>query len=48
MNEILLGIVSVIYLFVAINYFRAGNIGLGICFVAYAAANVGIYIAGSI
>ncbi len=46
MNELLLGIVGVIYLCIAVNYFRAGNIGLGICFVAYAAANAGIYIAG--
>ncbi len=47
MNTLLLGIVGFIYVFIAINYLRAGNHGLAICFFSYAAANYGLYLAGN-
>lgn len=47
MNSLLLGIVSFIYVFVAINYLRNHNLGMSIAFFAYAVSNVGLYIAGT-
>lgn len=47
MNACLLIIVGVIYLFVAGNYYYEGQTGMSIAFVAYAFANLGLYIAGS-
>ncbi len=41
----LIGIVTIIYLGVAISYWLEGNKGLCITFVSYAGANIGLIIA---
>lgn len=48
MNTILLLGVSVVYLFVGVNYFMSGNNGLCIAFISYAAANIGLWMAGNV
>ena len=42
MSGALLAIVSLIYLGVAVSYFANGRPGMGLCFVGYVVANVGI------
>lgn len=42
MSASLIAIVTVIYIAVAANEVRAGNLGLAIAFAGYAAANVGL------
>jgi hypothetical protein len=46
MNTYLLGATTLIYLAVGFNHFAKGNLGLGVAFLAYAVANVGIMYAG--
>ena len=41
----LIAFVGVIYGIVAIDFFRVGNLGLGIAFVGYCLGNVGLYLA---
>lgn len=45
-NQILLGIVGLIYLGLAISYAIDNKLGLSIAFGAYAVANYGLYLAG--
>ena len=45
MNKPLLGIVALIYLGVAVSYFRQGNAGMALAFLAYAVANFGFMLA---
>lgn len=46
MTGILLIIVGAIYLLVALQYYLSNETGLCIAFIAYAVANLGIYMAG--
>lgn len=46
LNLILLLGVGIVYIIVGLNYFIQGNSGMGIAFVAYAVANIGLYMAG--
>jgi hypothetical protein len=46
MIAILMALVALVYLIIGILYFKAGNTGLGIAFISYAVANLGIYVAG--
>lgn len=44
MGKPLLSLVAVIYLLVALSYFRDRRPGMGIAFVAYALANLGFIV----
>lgn len=46
MNSVLLAVVSILYFIVGINYMKSSDYGLSIAFVAYAIANVGLYLQG--
>lgn len=46
MAIISLAIVTVLYIFTAIGFFRSGKHGLALAYVAYAIANVGLIIEG--
>ena len=48
MNKYLLGLVSLIYLAVGINYLLSRQYGLCIAFWSYAVANLGLYLAGGV
>lgn len=45
MSSLLLGLVGLIYVYVAVEYFIKGNLGMGVAFTAYAVSNVGFIIA---
>jgi hypothetical protein len=45
MNVWLLALVGIIYLAVAIGYWREGNAGMTISFIAYSLANLGFILA---
>lgn len=42
MGPILLGIVAVIYLGVTFAYYKEGRLGLGLAFLGYSLANIGL------
>lgn len=42
MNAWLIGFIGVIYTIVALNFFKTGQIGMGISFIGYALGNVGL------
>jgi len=42
MNAYLIGFIGFVYSLVAINFFRDGQVGMGISFVGYALGNVGL------
>ena len=44
MNSWLIGGIGVAYLFVAIQFFVKGQVGMGISFIGYALGNVGLVI----
>jgi hypothetical protein len=45
MNVWLLALVGIIYLAVAVGYWREGNAGMTISFIAYSLANLGFILA---
>lgn len=45
MSGWLIGLVTVIYMLVAIDFGMRGNWGMCVCFLGYCAANVGLIIA---
>lgn len=45
MNIWLLGLVAALYLYAAYDYWRDGQVGMALAFVAYALANVGFIVA---
>jgi len=45
MNTWLIGGIGIVYLFVAIQFFMKGQVGMGISFLGYALGNVGLMIA---
>ena len=44
MNAYLIGFIGVVYTIVAINFFKDGQVGMGVSFVGYALGNVGLVI----
>jgi len=42
MNAWLIGVIGLVYLFVAIQFIMKGQVGLGISFLGYALGNVGL------
>jgi hypothetical protein len=42
MNAWLIGGIGVVYLFVAIQFFIKGQLGMGVSFIGYAIGNVGL------
>lgn len=44
MNNLILG-VGVVYICIGVNLLQSNQIGLGISFIAYALANIGLYMA---
>lgn len=44
MNVWLISFIGLVYLWVAVNYFKDGQIGLGISFIGYAIGNAGLVI----
>lgn len=46
MGTFLLGVVTIIYVSVAMNYWWNGQNGMAVAFAAYALANIGFIIAG--
>ena len=46
MIPILMFLVAILYTGIGIGYFIAGNLGLGIAFICYAMANLGIWWSG--
>lgn len=48
MTGLLLSIVSLIYLCVSVGYYQEENLGMAIAFMAYAVANVGLWMAGNL
>lgn len=42
MSSGLIWAIGVVYLFVAIDHFRKGDIGLGIAFIGYTIGNIGL------
>lgn len=45
MSAALIGLVTVIYLGVAVSEFANGRHGMGLCFIGYTVANVGLIMA---
>jgi hypothetical protein len=45
MSAALIALVTVIYVGVAVSEFRAGHVGMGLTFIGYAFANVGLIVA---
>jgi hypothetical protein len=45
MNTWLMGAIALVYLFVAINFFRTSEIGFGVSFIGYAVGNIGLILA---
>lgn len=45
MSAWLIAVIGVVYAVVAVDLLRVGNLGLGIAFVGYAFANIGLYLA---
>jgi hypothetical protein len=44
MNAILIAIIGFVYLIIALDSFKKGQIGLGISFLGYSLGNVGLYL----
>lgn len=44
MSGWLIAVIGVVYLVVAVDLLRKGQIGLGIAFIGYALGNVGLYL----
>jgi hypothetical protein len=44
MSSWLIATIGVVYLFVAVDLFIKGQVGLGIAFIGYALGNVGLYL----
>jgi hypothetical protein len=42
MNAWLIAMIGIVYLFVAVQFFIKGQIGMGISFIGYALGNVGL------
>jgi hypothetical protein len=42
MNAWLIGFIGIVYTIVAINFFRDGQIGMGVSFIGYTLGNVGL------
>lgn len=45
MSNSLIALVAIIYLGVAISFFKENNPGMGLCFIGYVIGNIGIIIA---
>jgi len=45
MNTWLMGFIALVYLIVAVNFFRTSEIGFGLSFIGYAVGNIGLILA---